>query len=319
MAQAPSIGLIEIFGINKVHEANIRKALGVKEGDALPTSKSDAEERINQTSNVVESHLEAVCCAGDKVILYVGIEEKGAIHFEVRESPEGPEVVPEALQSAYARFLDAFEEAARRGATAEDLTQGHSLVADADARAIQQEFPELVKANLAELRRVIRNAGDENQRAIAAFLIGYAPRKRDVVDDLQVALRDADAGVRANAVKALVAITIYARLNPDQGVKIQPTWFVEMLNSLSFSDRNEALKALELLTEGRDQSMLAQLKDRAMPSLIQMARWKTLDHALPAYVLLGRVAGMTEEKIQEAWNKGDLEATIRAATGKKKK
>ncbi len=41
-----------------------------------------------------------------------------------------------------------------------------------------------------------------------------------------------------------------------------------------------------------------------------MARWKSLVHALPAYVLLGRVSGATEEEIQDTWAKDQREAVI---------
>ena len=55
-----------------------------------------------------------------------------------------------------------------------------------------------------------------------------------------------------------------------------------MLNSLSWSDRERALTALEILTDTRDAQMLSQLRQRALPALAEMARWKTLEHALPA-------------------------------------
>jgi hypothetical protein len=37
-----------------------------------------------------------------------------------------------------------------------------------------------------------------------------------------------------------------------------------------------------------------------------------LTHALPAYILLGRVAGLSENQIQESWSKGEREARIAA-------
>jgi hypothetical protein len=50
-----------------------------------------------------------------------------------------------------------------------------------------------------------------------------------------------------------------------------------------------------------------------------MSRWKTLEHALPAFILTGRVAGLTEQQIQDAWTRGDRESVIAAATADKKK
>lgn len=314
----PRIGVIDFYGLNKVPEARVRKALGVAEGDFLPSSKGDVEERLDQLPGIVESHLEAVCCDAGKMILYVGVEEKGAPHFDLRDAPEGDASLPESVTAAYRELLEAVGAATRRGSTAEDLTRGHSLLADPLAREIQEKLPEIARDHLKELRDALRNSQDEDQRAAAAYVIGYAPRKADIVDDLQYALRDSDSAVRANAVRALLAVAVYAKLNPNAGIRIQPTWFIEMLNSLSWSDRDHALKALLLLTEGRDPLVLDQLRDRALGSLAEMSRWKTLAHALPAFVLLGRVAGLSEQQIQDAWTRGDRETVIAAATGKKK-
>ena len=315
---APRIGMIDFFGLNKVSEDRLRKTLGFRDGDPFPRSKADVEEHLDALPGVVESHLEAVCCDAGRMVLYVGIEERGAAHFDLREPPESEVVLPPAITAAYRDFLQASENAARRGATAEDLTRGHALAADRLTREIQLKFPEMARAHIAELRDVLRNSADDEQRAIAASVIAYAPRKTDIADDLQYALRDADPAVRANAARALKALTVYARLNADSGLKLEPTWFIEMLNSLSWSDRDHALRELELLTDPRDARVLDQLRDRALNSLVEMARWKTLAHALPAFVLTGRVAGISEQQIQDAWTRGDRESVISAAVGKKK-
>ncbi len=58
--------------------------------------------------------------------------------------------------------------------------------------------------------------------------------------------------------------------------------------------------------------MLDLIRQRAAPQLVEMARWNSLTHALPAYILLGRVAGLSENEIQESWSKGEREARITA-------
>jgi hypothetical protein len=317
-AQAPRIGIIDFYGRNKVPEARLRQALGAHEGDPLPPSKGDAEDRLSRVPGVVESHLEAVCCDSGKMILYVGIEEKGAVHFDLREPPNGDVRLPEEITDAYHRFLQAAEVAIRKGDSADDLTHGHSLMANPDAREMQEQFIPIAKDHLMELREVLRNASDEEQRAAAAYVIGYAPKKAEIVNDLQYALRDADASVRNNATRNLAALSVLARLNPDSGIKISPTWFIEMLNSLSWMDRNKALMALQILTDNRDPSVLDQLRERALGALVEMARWKSLGHALPAYVLLSRIAGVPEQQMEDAWSRGDRESVIVQAVGKKK-
>ncbi len=315
----PTIGVLDFYGLNRTQEGRLRQELKAREGDALPASKGDVEERLDAIPGVVASHLEAVCCDAGKVILYVGIEERGSPHFDLREAPEGDAALPEEIVSMYRDFLDAVDAAARRGSVGEDLTHGHSLMADPLAREIQEKFAPFARDHAKELRDVLRNSYDEEQRAIAAYVLGYAPRKNEIVDDLQFALRDADAGVRGNGVRGLLAVAVYARLNPDSGIKIEPTWFVEMLHSLSWSDRDHALHALEVLTDKRDPSTLALLRERALPALVEMSRWKTLAHALPAVILTGRVAGWSEQQIQDAWSKGDREAVVNAARGNAKR
>ena len=315
---APSIGMIDFYGLNKVSEARLRGALGVKDGDPFPRSKADVEERLDAVTGVVESHLEAVCCDAGKMILYVGIEERGAPHFDLRETPEGEPVLPSFIVNAYRQLLTAMESAARRGVTAEDLTHGHALSADPLTREIQQQFPDIVRDHIRELRDVLRNSIDDEQRAIAAYVIAYAPRKTDIADDLQFALRDADPAVRANATRGMMALAVYARLTPDSELRLEPTWFIEMLHSLSWSDRDHALRMLQLLTDTRDPLVLGQLRDRALNSVMEMARWKTLAHALPAFILAGRIAGVSDQEIQDAWTRGDRGAVLSKLADRKK-
>ncbi|HEY4363396.1 MAG TPA: HEAT repeat domain-containing protein [Bryobacteraceae bacterium] len=314
----PKIGTLDFYGLHKITEANLRKALGFREGDPLPPSKGDIEEKLDKISGITASHLEAVCCEHGAVILYVGIEERGAPHFELHPPPEGDAALPEEISAAYKRFLAAFDTAVRRGSTQEDLTKGYSRMADVTARAVQDMFPAMAADHLVALRAVLHDSDDESDRAIAAYVMGYAPDQRAAVNDLQYALRDADPGVRINAARALTALAVKGQLDPSSGINIQPTWFIEMLNSLSFTDRTRALAALEIITGTRNQSALTQLRENALPALAEMARWKTLAHALPAYILLGRVAGLTEDQIQAEWSKGDREAVIAQALKKTK-
>lgn len=314
----PRIGLIEFYGLRKTSEARIRKTLGVKEGDMLPRSKGDAEEQLDGLPGIVESHLEAVCCEGNNAILFVGVEERGSPHFEIRDAPEDDVSLSPEITAAYREFLKEFEAAVRRGSTAEDLTHGHSLMADINVRTIQEKFPDLADDNLVALRNVLRNSADEEQRATAAYIIGYATNKPDIVNDLQYALRDADAGVRVNASRNLLALAVLERLHPDSGVAISPTWFIEMLNSLSWTDRERAVRALEILTDKRDATVIAQMRDRALDALTEMARWKSLEHALPAFVLVGRIAGLSDEEIQKRWTAGQREPVIALARKKAK-
>jgi hypothetical protein len=315
----PSIGVIDFYGVQKVSIEKLRKALGVKEGDPLPSSKGEVEAQLMDVPGVVGASIEATCCEAGKAILYVGIEERGAVHFSNHEEPDGTAALPPEVTDTYRKFLTEVGNAARAGLTAEDLTEGHSLMQDATVREIQTKFVGFATTYPKELHNVIRESSDEEARAIAAYVLGYAPDKNSVIDDLFYAMRDPDDVVRSNAIRALSAISVKAKLDPDAEIKIPATWFIEMLNSTVWTDRNYAATALVTLTESRDEKILAQLRERALPSLVEMAKWKHPEHAVPGYILLGRVAGISEQELQDAWKEGKRDEIIARATAKKKK
>lgn len=320
-AQGLPVGTVQIYGNQRVSEADIRKVLGVREGGPLPKSKGDIETRLTEMDDVVAADLFAACCEDRKTILYVGIEERGKPHFDYNDEPDSAEaILPAAVAKAYADFLNAAGEAARSGETGEELSEGHSLMQNSKVRYIQLGFVVLAEDHKEVLRKVLREAADAEQRAIAAYLIGYTKDKASVQDDLQRALRDPDDTVRANAARALGAFSVFAQKHPDSGLKISPTWLIEMLNSVVWTDRNNAAVALVTLTDNRDSAVLEQMRERSSGSLVQMARWKHLPHALPAFILVGRMAGMPEQELQDAWSKEQREPVIQrltASSGKK--
>jgi hypothetical protein len=309
-AQAPRIGLIDFYGRRTVSEQALRAALGVAEGDQLPRSKGDTEEAIERVPGVVRAHLEAACCEDGNAILYVGIEEKGAPHFDYLNPPARAVMLPLEIHDVYAAFLSALGLAVRAGHTGEDLSRGHSIMENEGVRKHQLRFLEMAEAHLPRLRDVLRDSLDEEHRAIAAYVLGYAPDKREVIGDLQRALRDPDDTVRNNAMRALGAIAVLAARQPELEIKISPTWFIEMLGALIWSDRTTAAVTLVTLTERRDKAVLDHLRERSIPTLIEMARWKHLAHALPAFILLGRIGEIPEEEIQDTWAKGRRESLI---------
>jgi hypothetical protein len=304
------MGQIEFYGLRKLSEEKIRQVLRIKEGSSLPPSKAELEDRLEKVPGVVQARLEAVCCEDGKATLFVGIEEKGAPHFSLRSAPAGNALLPDDIVEAYRKLLEAVQDAARKGSTAEDLTQGHPLMAAPEARDLQERFVVEARQHLPLLRDVLRNSSDPEHRAMAAAIAGYAPDKRAIIDDLQYAMQDPDESVRANAMRALGAIAVLGTLKPDLGIRIPATWFVEMLNSIVLSDRNKAALALVNLTENRGEKALSQVRERALPALTEMARWKSLRYALPAFILLGRVSGLSEQEIQDAWSKDERERVI---------
>ena len=312
-AQPPRVGTIEFFGLRKVKTEKVRLALGVKEGNLLPGSKGAVEERLEALPGVVRARLEAVCCSNDAVILFVGIEERGAPHFQFNDPPSGPEELPAGMIETFNKFTMAVMEAARQGRTGEQLRDGHSLMADPDARKLQESFLDFAESDLPLLKKVLRNSGNDEHRAVAAVVIGYAKRKQDVIEDLQHAIRDPDDSVRDNAMRSLTAISVLSARDKDLDLRISPTWLVEMLNSIVWTDRKKATMTLLNLTESRPQQVLDLIRERALASLAEMARWKSLEYAVAPFTLLGRVAGLSDKQIEEAWASGQREPVIKLA------
>jgi HEAT repeat protein len=145
--------------------------------------------------------------------------------------------------------------------------------------------------------------------------------KRLVVGDLESAVYDSDEGVRNNAIRALGAIADLAARKPELGIHISPGPFVDLLNSPFWTDRNKATFVLGGLTDGGDPATLAALRERALPALVEMARWKSPGHALGPFVLLGRVVGLSDRESKEAFQRGDREVVIaralRSAAGRR--
>ena len=313
-AQAPKTGDINFYGLRKLTPDKILSTLELKAGDPLPPSKGDLEDHLELMPGVAAARVEAVCCDGGErhpVHRHRGAGlaafryAAGSVrHGEPARRPDGG--VPE--------YMGAVERAAQLGNASEDLTAGESRMADPEARRLQEQFASLAVDHIDVLRDVLHNGAEPEERAVAAALIGYAPKKDQVIKDLQFAMQDAEPAVRANAVRAMMAIAVLAQKRPELGLRIEPTWMVEMLNSIVLGDRQQAALALVTLTEQRNAATLDLIRARALPALVEMARWKTLRYALPAFLLVGRTAGVPEQELLDQWRQGDRETAIQKAT-----
>lgn len=308
----PRVGQIEFYGLKRVSAERIQKEAGLTVGMALPPSQPDLVERIAAIKDVVQASVEAVCCENNRAVLYVGVEEKGGPRFEIREpaAEDGQPMLPEELLDAYRHLLEAMSNAARQGDTAEDISRGHSLLRDETARGWQLRVQQLAQPNLDLLRKTLRVGSDE-ERAVAALAIAYVEEKKQIVDDLQFAMRDPDPTVRANALRSLMPVIQLGRADPATGIRVEYTWIVETLHSVFFQDRQNAIQAMLTLTEKADDDRPRQLlRERALDALADMARWRHLPHALPSFLLLGRAVGKADAEIQKEWVAGNREAVI---------
>ena len=318
--QTFQIGIIDFYGLHRVSVSEARRMLTFAEGDTLslagdepPAVLAESEQRLATLPGVVHARTTIVCCDGDRLIIYVGVEEKSGASTHFRKSPEGSVRLPADVVQAGDDFSEVFMAAVERGDAAEDDSQGHALFHDPATRAVQERFVGFAARDTDLLRRVLRESAAADQRALSAQVLGYVVDKESVVDDLVDAMSDPSEDVRNNAMRALV---VFTRMKPTAAQKIpripyDP--FVELLNSLAWTDRNKSSLALMELTGSRDPGLLAKLKKEAMQPLIDMARWKNEGHAMPGLLILGRIAGWSDDDVRAAWGSGQREKVIDAA------
>lgn len=308
----PRVALIDFYGNDKVSTDKLRKTVGIKEGDPLPASKVEAEERLVAIPGVVKAHLEASCCSGSGAILYIGIEERGASAIDLRPEVDGSDIeIPVEIRDAWSAYVAASAEAARSGEVAEDLSRGYALSANERVKETQLRFQILAAGNETVLRKALHEAGEPEDRAMAAAVLSWHPDMVMAVEELQFALRDPDESVRAVGMRGLTAMAVFApKADPELRLKVWPTWIVETLRSVNWNDRRNAVRALMTISESRDPQLMTLLRERGAEPLAQMALWQHLPHALPPYLLLCRVGGMTDADAQASWTGGERDKVI---------
>ena len=318
--QDMEIGIIDFYGLRHVSVSQVRDALTFKEGDRFSTATDErpsflqtTEDRLATVPGIARARTNMVCCDQGRAIVYVGIEERGGAMMQFRAAPQGTaRLVPDIVQ-ADEEFMKAFRLAILRGDSAEDYSQGHALSNDPATRAIQERFVVYAEArSAAELRLVLRTPSDAAQRALSALVLAYAPDKQAVVDDLVQAMSDPSDEVRNNAMRALFVFVqaVPSVTGPLPQVPVEP--FIGFLNSPVWSDLNKASVALMALSASRDPGLLARLRNEALTPLVEMARWKA-GHGFAAFIILGRIAGYSDEAARDLFDRGDREIVIEAA------
>ncbi len=319
-AQTLDIGIIDFYGLIKTSPADARAALAFKEGDKIemsdderPATIKDSEASLARLPGVESARTELVCCEAGRVIVYVGVQERGAPALHLRAAPHGQERLPADVVQTGEEFSKALMSAVERGDAAEDRSQGHSLMHDPAARAIQERFVTFASRDLELLRRVLQDTGDADERALAAQVLGYAADKQSVVADLVNAMADPSPNVRNNAIRALMVFVDPSARASGLVVRVPAAPFIEFLRSPVWSDRNKASLALMSLSEARDPGVLASLRQSSLGPLVEIARWKSAGHAMPGFMILARIAGYSDADAQRLWDQGKREVVIEAA------
>ena len=296
-AQLPRIGDINYYGLRKLTAEQVLAAAHLAPGDSVPAARVEVEDRIADLPDVLAAYVQTVCCEGNRVTLFIGIEERGEAAPIFHALPVGSVTLSADLMKIYREY------------------QGAQLRGQPDPSIARdrERFKTYAATHTLTLRAELRSGPDPEQRAAAATVMAYAAIKVATVDDLLFALQDPDEGVRANAARSLVDIELAARRQPAPGTRIPAARFVDLLNSVVLSDRVESAKALLVLTEKEDAEAIDLIRARALPSLMEMARWTTPSYASPPFRLLGRVAGLPDAEVSQAWDNGDRQPVIQQA------
>jgi hypothetical protein len=313
-AQLPRVGIIDLFGLHKTNPQQVRDALGISVGDSLTSiALLQVPAKLAALPGVASASVDPVCCEDGKTMLYVGVAEDSVPGLELHAPPNGASRLTEDVMAAGTAFAEAQMRAVRRGFVKEDVSQGHSLMADSVARMIQLQFVTLAAKHLDTLRKVLRTSSDADHRAFAAEVLAYHANKQAIVGDLVYAMRDPDRDVRNNATRALWVIAMYAQQHPELKITVPYEPFIDLLNSLAWTDRNKASLALMQLTESRNPALLSALKTRAFDSIVDIARWTNPGHSMAGIVMLGRIAGIPDPEIYATFERGERDKIIDAA------
>jgi hypothetical protein len=211
-------------------------------------------------------------------------------------APTGTSTFPAAVLELRDELDKALKDAVFRGNAAEDDSAGFALASDPAARSKQMALRDYALPNDAVILDVLETSADPRQRSFAATALGYAARSPRQIAALVRASFDPEDDVRNNAVRAL---DVLSSATPDVGSEIPMDRFIQLLASGTWSDRNKGGNLFLLLSRSREAGLLTKLRAEALDSLFEMAGWRSKGHAAPARVILGRIAGIDEQHLNE--------------------
>jgi hypothetical protein len=317
-AQPNTLGTIDFFGYKGLDVTAVRSALPFREGDTFPPAnvKSSAEleqqvkQRVRQAIGREPTDVSFVCCDDQRAwIAYIGLPGESYQSLTWNAAPTGDVRLPGAAVTLQKTLDDLLMKAIMHGQAGEDDSEGYALAKDPDARKVQLAIRDYALQNEALLRRVLRSSSDGEHRAAAALLLGYGRQSGEQIDALVRASLDPHEGVRNNAVRAL---GVMARGKPALAQRIPAAPFIRLLRSGAWLDHNKGSLLLDALTARRDPQLLAALRTTALDPLLEMGRWRNNGHATAALAILGRIAGIDQERLHGLLSEGKAEEILGA-------
>ena len=242
-------------------------------------------------------------------MFYIGLPGGSMGIVPYNPPPKSLVRLPVRIMSLYQQTMEASSRAVRNGSAKEDDSKGYALSVESELRAKQLATRAYALHHERLVLRVLTSAQNAEQRIASAHILGYARQSTQQIEALVGASYDSNETVRNNAIRAL---GVLAQSNPKMAAKIPPEHFIAMLSSGSWTDRNKAGFLLDELSKRRDPKLLGQMRSRSLDSLIEMARWRSRGHADFARILLGRIAGIEETRLQQLLDREQTEQIIAA-------
>jgi len=311
------IATINFFGTSGIDVKSVRSALPIHEGDEVVEDNFEQihdgiVQAVHRSVGHEPTDVDVTCCSErGGWLIYIGLGGRNSRALKFRPAPTGSACLTGKGLRVYQSALAAVSRAIQSGQSDEDDSRGFSLSVDPTARERQLAMHAYADAHQRAIEHALDSCSKANHREAAAALLGYASQSRTQIRSLVKATRDSSPEVRNNAIRALAVL---AGSNLKIASQVPATDFIPMLNSGRWLDRNKAGWLLMCLTRSRDQVSLQRLRLEALPSLIEMARWKDQGHATEYGVLLGRIAGFKEEDIDQLLANGKTEDIIAAAS-----
>lgn len=309
-----TISMIEFFGYSHLNLDRIKTALPLHEGDVIaiedfPVTKEKIGQSVRRETGRDATGVTFTCCDDrGRLMIFVGLPGKSTQSFQYNLRPKGSARLPRSILKLYDRAQDLNLEAVQRQ-PGEDRSKGYGLSAYVPLRETQLSIRQFALHNDLLIRRVLLSSTEPTHRQAAAYALGYVRRSRAQISALVRASRDVDDSVRNNSVRAL---GVLASSSERVSTWIPGEDFARMLNSGVWEDRNKAGLLLDVLSRRRDPRLLRVLRSLAMESLVEMARWRDPGHASNVRMILGRIAGIEEVRLQELAVSGKVEEIINA-------
>lgn len=297
--------------------AQLRQALPVKEGDEFRFDSGEAtfaqiKQGVRQTTGRDATDVNFVCC-NDRgaAMIFIGLPGRTYRPFKYNpilssRDPSDKPQLPDEIVALVEKAADLAHEASEKEPR-EDRSEGYALSLYPPLREVQLKIREYALDHAGLLQRVLYTSMDAKQRRAAVYALGYTMQTDAQLASLVWASRDPSSAVRNDATRALAVL---AASDARAGGRISTAHFVAMLSSGSWSDRNKAAMLLSVLTARRNPTLLGALRRNALGALIEMARWRNRGHAYHARMILGRMAGIEEARLEKLANEGQVDEII---------